>query len=148
MASLNKVILIGNLGKDPETRTIQGGNTCTTFSLATMERWGGGDDKKEKTEWHNIVAWGKVGELAAKYLSKGRSVYIEGKITSRSWDDKDGNKRYKTEIVALSIQFLSPAKKDGGDRHDADEPLPEAPTGYRVSPDGVVQPAGDKDLPF
>ncbi|MBN1983487.1 MAG: single-stranded DNA-binding protein [Chitinivibrionales bacterium] len=107
MAGVNKVILIGNLGKDPELRRIPSGTSVATFSLATTERWNDKSGlKQDHTEWHNIVAWGKLADLAHQYLKKGRSVYIEGKITTRSWDDKDGNKRYRTEIVANQIQFI------------------------------------------
>jgi single-strand DNA-binding protein len=108
MLGVNKVILIGNLGKDPELRYTPGGQPTASFSLATTERWNDKAGKRqERTEWHNIVAWGKLAELVNQYLKKGRSAYIEGRINYRSWDDRDGNKKYKTEIVASQIQFLS-----------------------------------------
>ena len=101
MVGVNKVILIGNLGKDPELRYTPSGQPVATFSLATTERWTDRNgQRQDRTEWHTVVAWGKLGELVNQYLKKGRSAYIEGRITTRSWDDKDGNKRYKTEIVA------------------------------------------------
>jgi single-strand DNA-binding protein len=106
MASVNKVILIGNLGKDPDFKTTPSGKNVASFSLATTEKFGSGDAKQEKTEWHNIVAWGKLAELANQYLKKGSSVYVEGRIETRSWDDKDGVKKYRTEIIVNSIQFL------------------------------------------
>ena len=108
MLGVNKVILIGNLGKDPELRYTPGGQPTASFSLATTERWNDKSGKRqEHTEWHNIVAWGKLAELVNQYLKKGRSAYIEGRINTRSWDDRDGNKKYKTEIVASQVHFLS-----------------------------------------
>src|SRR3989338_8404978 len=110
MAGVNKVILIGNLGKDPEIRyTPQGAAVCN-FSIATSRAWKDKDgNKKEETDWHNIVAFGKLAEICGEYLSKGRQIYIEGRIQTRAWDDKDGNKRYTTEIVANTVQFLGGA---------------------------------------
>ncbi len=106
--SLNKVMLIGNLGSDPEVRYTQGGAAVANFNIATNEKW---TDKQgqpqERTEWHKIVVWGRVAENCGKYLSKGRQVYIEGSIQTRDWEDKDGNKRYTTEINARNVQFLS-----------------------------------------
>lgn len=108
MLGVNKVILIGNLGKDPELRYTPGGQPTASFSLATTERWNDKNGKRqERTEWHNIVTWGKLAELVNQYLKKGRSAYVEGRISTRSWDDRDGNKKYKTEIVANQVQFLS-----------------------------------------
>jgi len=105
--SVNKVILVGNLGKDPEVRYTQTGSAVANFSIATSEQWNDRDGKKqERTEWHNIVVWGKQAEHCGQYLSKGRQVYVEGSIRTRSYDDKSGNKRYITEIVAQRIQFL------------------------------------------
>ncbi|MGB7566293.1 MAG: single-stranded DNA-binding protein [Chitinivibrionales bacterium] len=122
MAGVNKVILIGNLGKDPELRYTPNGQPVASFSLATTERWNDkNNQKQEKTEWHNIVVWGKLGELANQYLKKGRSAYIEGRITTRSWDDRDGNKKYRTEIVANQIQFLG-GNQGGGDGSATSEP--------------------------
>ena len=116
MIGVNKVILIGNLGKDPELRYTPSGQPVATFSLATTERWNDRNgQRQDRTEWHNIVAWGKLGELVNQYLKKGRSAYIEGRITTRSWEDKDGNKRYKTEIVANQVQFLGAASQSPGD---------------------------------
>jgi single-strand DNA-binding protein len=107
MASVNKVILVGNLGKDPEVRFTPSGRAVAKFSLATTDSWTDQESaKQERTEWHNIVVWGKQAELCGQYLSKGRQAYIEGAIRSRSYDDKEGNKRYITEIVAQRIQFL------------------------------------------
>jgi single-strand DNA-binding protein len=107
MASVNKVILIGNLGRDPEVRFTQGGTPVANFTMATTERWNDpSGEKKEKTEWHKIVVWGKQAEIAGEYLKKGRSVYIEGSLQTREWTDRDGNKRYTTEVKAQTMQFL------------------------------------------
>ena len=142
--SVNKAILIGNLGADPELRYTPGGQAVTTFRLATTERWTGQDGQKnEKTVWHNIVAWGKQAEIVKEYLSKGRQVYVEGRIDNRSYDDKEGNKRYVSEIVALRVQFL-------GSRGDAPgEPAPAAETPSETpapAPEGASN--DDDDLPF
>jgi single-strand DNA-binding protein len=107
MASVNKVILVGNLGKDPEVRFTPSGRAVAKFSLATTDSWVDQESgRQERTEWHNIVVWGKQAESCGQYLAKGRQVYIEGSIRSRSYDDKDGNKRYITEVVAQRVQFL------------------------------------------
>lgn len=114
MASVNKVILVGNLGKDPDVRYTPGGAAVANFSLATNERWKGKDGNfEERTEWHNIVVWGKLAELCKEYLAKGRSVYVEGRLQTRSWDDKEGKKRYTTEVVAQTLQFLD--RRGGAD---------------------------------
>lgn len=112
---LNKVMLIGNLGRDPEVRYTAGGSAVANFSLATNETWKDKDgNKQEHTEWHKIVAWGKLGEICGEYLSKGRSVYIEGRIQTRKWKDKEENERATTEIVATDMIML-------GGRSDASE---------------------------
>lgn len=107
MASVNKVILIGNLGADPEKRVTGTGQSVTTFNIATTERWTDkAGQKQEKTEWHRIVTWGPQAETCAQYLAKGRQVFVEGRLQTRQWDDKEGNKRYTTEVVAQRVQFL------------------------------------------
>ena len=107
MASVNKVILVGNLGRDPELRYTPSGQPVANFTLATNERFSSRDgEKQERTEWHRIVAWGRTGELCAQYLSKGRSVYIEGRLQTREWENKEGHKQRTTEIVANTVQFL------------------------------------------
>jgi len=107
MSGVNRVILVGNLGKDPETRTLDNGTKVSTFSLATTEKYKDQQGQmKEVTEWHTIVLWKHLAELAEKYLVKGSKIYLEGKITSRSWDDKEGKKHYRTEIVGNSMTFL------------------------------------------
>jgi single-strand DNA-binding protein len=114
MASLNKVMLIGNLGKDPEVRYTAGGTAVASFSIATTEKFKGkSGDWEEKTEWHNITLWARLAEIAGEYLSKGKTVYIEGRLQTRKWQDKDGKDRYTTEIVGEKMQMLS-GKGDGG----------------------------------
>lgn len=116
--SVNKVILIGNLGQDPETRTAGSGTVVANLSIATNERVKGKDDNwEDHTEWHRVVLFGKTAENAARFLQKGRQVYIEGKLRTRKWQDKDGADRYSTEIVADTVQFLGP-KPDGAGRDD------------------------------
>lgn len=107
MSGVNKVILVGRLGADPEIKTISSGNTVARLSLATSESWKDRDgNRQERTEWHRVVVWGKQAELCGKYLSKGRQVYIEGRLQTRSWEDQNGQKRYTTETVANAVQFL------------------------------------------
>lgn len=110
MAGINKVIIIGNLGKDPELRHTPQGQAVANFPVATSENWNDKNgQRQERTEWHRIVVWGKLAELCGKYLAKGRKAYIEGRLQTRAWDDKDGQKRYTTEIVANTVQFLDSA---------------------------------------
>ena len=106
MASVNKVFLVGNLGKNPELRFTPSGKACCKFPLATSEMWMTDGGKHERTEWHQIVVWGKSAENCGHYLTKGRQVYVEGAIRSRSYDAKDGTKRFVTEIVSQRVQFL------------------------------------------
>ena len=115
MGSVNKVILVGNLGRDAELRYTPGGAAVATLNLATTEVWNDkGGQRQEKTEWHRIVVWGKQAEIAAEYLKKGRSVYIEGSLQTREWTDRDGNKRYTTEVRAQRLQFLGRPDDRGG----------------------------------
>ena len=105
-AGINKVILIGRLGADPEVRYTANGGAVANFNLATNESWTDkAGQKQEKTEWHRIVVWGKLGELCGQYLTKGRQAFVEGRLQTREWNDKDNAKRYTTEIVAQNIQF-------------------------------------------
>lgn len=105
--SVNKVILLGRLGQDPELKYTPGGAAVCNFSVATSESFTDKQgQKQEKTEWHRVVVWGKLAELCNQYLAKGRQAFIEGKIQTRSWDDKDGNKRFTTEIMATTVQFI------------------------------------------
>jgi len=107
MAGINKVILVGRLGQDPEVRYTPDGSAVANFSIATSDEWKDKEtgDKREKTEWHRVVAWRRLGEICGEYLSKGRQVYVEGKLQTRSWE-KDGVTRYTTEIIASDVQFL------------------------------------------
>jgi single-strand DNA-binding protein len=114
MASLNKVMLIGNLGKDPEVRAIPSGVKVANFSIATTEKYNDKEGQRvEKTEWHNIVMWRGLAEVAEKYLKKGNSVFIEGRLQTRSWEDQSGQKKYMTEVVADNMVMLG-GRKDGG----------------------------------
>lgn len=107
MAGVNKVILVGHLGKDPEVKQISPNQTVCQFSIATSENWiDKSGQKQERTEWHRIVVWGKIAEICGKYLAKGRQVYIEGRLQTRSWEDQQGQKKYTTEIIANTVQFL------------------------------------------
>lgn len=140
--SVNKVILVGHLGKDPEVRYTQTGSAVGNFSLATSEQWNDRDGKRqERTEWHNIVVWGKQAETCGQYLAKGRQVYVEGSIRTRSYDDKSGNKRYVTEIVAQRIQFLG-----GGGGTRLAQQMDTAPVDEMSV--GGSQPPMDDDIPF
>lgn len=122
-AGLNRVSLIGNLGEDPDLRFTQSGKQVANFSLATNEAWSRDGEKHEHTEWHRIVVWGAQAEAIAKYLKKGSQCYVEGRLRTRSWEDKDGNKRYTTEINANSVLFLGRAEGGGGgSRRDAPPP--------------------------
>ena len=143
---VNKVILIGNLGQDPELRYTPSGQPVCSMRLATRETWTGRDGQRaERTEWHTVVVWGKQGENCARYLSKGRQVYIEGRIQTRSWEGRDGQKRYRTEIVANQVVFLQ-----GGSR--AGEPTPPTPAPETPADDFDASPPatdfGDDDIPF
>lgn len=111
MSSVNKVILIGRLGNNPEVKIIGENNTCTRMSIATSEKWQKDGETQEKTEWHRVVAWGKLGEICGKHLEKGSQVYIEGKLQTTSYE-KDGVKKYSTDIVATSMQFVSKKKEE------------------------------------
>ena len=113
-ASVNRVLILGNLGQDPEIRYTPGGTAVCNFSVATTEAWSDKDgNKQESTEWHRVVVWSKQAENCAKFLSKGRTVFVEGRLQTRSWDDKtSGQKRYATEIIAQNIQFIGSGARD------------------------------------
>ena len=140
MGSLNKVMLIGNLGRDPEIRYTQAGSAVANFSLATTDRWTDRQgQRQERTEWHDIVAFDRLADLAQNYLKKGKSVYIEGRLQTRSWEDKNGNTRYTTEVVCNSLEMLgSPGDSPAG------EPMNQEPT---ISEEDTSQVQED-DLPF
>jgi len=138
--AVNKVILIGNLGRDPEIRYTPGGRAVTRFPLATGEVWNDADgNRQERTEWHNIVVWGKQAESCSQYLAKGRQVFVEGSIRSRTYDDKDGNRRYITEIIGQRVQFL------GGTR-GSEVGAPPTPGDQETPPSGGE--SQEDDIPF
>jgi single-strand DNA-binding protein len=124
---INKVILIGNLGRDPETRYTQGGAAVTNLRIATAESWKDKQtgEQQERTEWHSVVCFARLGEIAGEYLRKGSKVYIEGRLQTRKWQDKEGNDRYSTEIVANDMQMLD--SRGGGDSGDAPPMRQSAP---------------------
>ena len=128
MASgVNKVILVGHLGADPEMRYTQSGSGVCEMRIATNESWTDrSGQRQERTEWHRIVVWGKTAENCSKFLSKGRMVYVEGRLRTRSWDDRDGNKRYTTEVIANDVQFLGGRDGGGGGRGGRDDGPPPA----------------------
>ncbi len=146
MASLNKVILIGNLGRDPEVRYTSGGQAVANFTIATNEAWTNKQgQREERTEWHRIVAWGALGERAGEYLRKGKQVYVEGRLQTRKWTDRDGNERYTTEINAQQLLLLGSPDREGttdSDRAEPGEGRPERPAGGRGRP----APARNRDL--
>ncbi len=143
---VNKVILVGNLGSDPEIRNIPSGAAVCEFRLATNESWTGKDgQKQDRTEWHRVVVWGRRAETCGKYLSKGRQVYLEGRLRTRSWEDKEGNKRYTTEIVANDVQFLGGGSGGAGGGRGGDGPPPPGDSDFGFS-GGSNGP--DDDIPF
>jgi single-strand DNA-binding protein len=122
MASVNKVIIVGNVGRDPELRYTQSGQPVASFSIATNERFKDRDGNwKDRTEWHRIVAWARLAEICGEYLRKGSQVYVEGRIQTRDWEDKEGNKRQTTEIIALSMQMLGRRGEGGGPSMSQDD---------------------------
>lgn len=122
--SVNKVIIVGRLGQDPELKYTPSGSAVCNFSVATSETWADkSGQKQERTEWHRVVVWGKLGELCNQYLAKGRQAYVEGSLRTRSWEDKTGQKKFTTEIMASSVQFLSAGAGAGaGAQRDAGGP--------------------------
>jgi single-strand DNA-binding protein len=137
---VNKVILIGNLGADPEVRYAQNGSAVANFRLATTETWKKEGGKEEQTEWHRVVTFGRLAEICGEYLSKGSKVYIEGRIQTRKWEDRDGNTRYTTEIVAREMKMLSPKGGAGGENQRG---------GYREEePPLANTPPMEDDVPF
>ncbi len=155
MASVNKVILLGNLGRDPETRYTTGGDPVTNLRIATSEQWKDkSGEKQERTEWHTVVLFGRQAEVAGEYLKKGRSVYIEGRLQTRKWQDKDGQDRYSTEIVADRMQLIGSAREAGG----GDVELGSAPSRGGAAASAGAPKAGrpkkgatdelDDDIPF
>ncbi|MFT6815877.1 MAG: single-strand DNA-binding protein [Sphingobacteriales bacterium] len=158
MSSVNKVILVGHLGKDPEVRYINEDTAVANFTMATSETYKDKTgQKQEKTEWHNIVVWRGLAQVAEKYLKKGKLIYVEGKLRNRSYDDKDGIKRYITEIVADNFTMLG--SREGGDtqgnKYSANSEAssspgssPAAPTSKAPAKEESFESDGDNDLPF
>lgn len=168
MASVNKVILVGNLGRDPEVRYMPNGEAVANFSIATTDNWKDkSGQRQERTEWHNIVMYRRLAEIAGEYLKKGRPVYIEGRLQTRKWQTKEGQDRYTTEIIADQMQMLGGrdggggggASYDGGDdfNQDYSQSAPRqqaAPAQQRPAPAAAPKPAGggfddfEDDIPF
>lgn len=149
MAGVNKVIIIGRLGKDPEVRYMPDGTAVANFSVATSEEWKDKTtgEKKEKTEWHRIVAFRRLGEICGEYLSKGRQVYIEGRIQTREWQDKDGNKRWTTEIIANQMQMLG-SREAGTGRASVDPPMSAYENDVPSPSSGNSFGGPEDDIPF
>lgn len=136
MSGLNKVMLIGRLGKDPEVRHTSGGNPVATFGLATSESWRDkSGEKQDRTEWHNVVVWGKLAEIAQKFLVRGAQVYVEGRLQTRDWTDREGQKRKTTEVIAEKMTMLERKRDSGGNPNYADA-------------DSDISYSGDSDIPF
>lgn len=145
MSSLNKVTLIGRLGKDPEIRYTPSGLAVANFSMATSENWTKEGQKESRTEWHRIVAFGKLAEICGEYLAKGKQVYIEGRIQTREWEDKEGNKRYTTEIVAGQMLMLG-----ARDNMSSDTPKTSTVSSSKTNdtPEPPYPDMQDDDIPF
>ncbi len=146
MRGVNKVILIGNLGRDPEIRYTRDGTAVANLNIATSDSWKDAQgQRQERTEWHRVVAWDKLAEIAKEYLSKGKQVYIEGRLETRSWEDKEGHKRTTTEIRAQQMVMLGGRGGDGGDGGERDSGPPPGP-----ADDFSREPfqAKDEDVPF
>jgi single-strand DNA-binding protein len=157
MASVNKVILVGNLGRDPETRFSPDGGAICNFSIATTESWKDKTtgEKKENTEWHRIVMYNRLAEIAGEYLKKGKAVYVEGRLKTRKWTDKDGLEKYTTEVIATEMQMLG-GREGGagmGNQDDAGGYSREAAAPAAVKSSAAKKPAQsfsemDDDIPF
>lgn len=147
MRGVNKVILIGNLGRDPEVRYTRDGTAVANLNVATSESWKDPNgQRQERTEWHRVVAWGRLAEVAKEYLSKGRQVYIEGKLQTRSWEDKEGNKRYTTEVKVDQMVMLGGRGDSMG--RDAGGPPDDQSEGRGSGGGGGAFEATDDDVPF
>jgi single-strand DNA-binding protein len=149
---VNKVILIGNLGADPETRAMPSGMTVANLRVATSEQWKDkqSGESKERTEWHTVALFGRLGEIAAEYLKKGSKVYLEGSLRTRKWQDKEGNDRYTTEVIATEMQMLD--GRQGGEQQPEERPAPaqRRPARQQRQPDPAPDNGGefDDDIPF
>jgi single-strand DNA-binding protein len=153
MASVNKVTLIGNLGRDPETRYMTNGEAVTNITVATTETWKDktSGEKQEKTEWHRVTFYRRLAEIAGEYLKKGSQVYIEGRLETRKWQDKEGKDRYTTEIIANEMKMLG-SRQGAGDRTPSEDREPAMASEPRAT-SGAKKPAGkfeemDDDIPF
>lgn len=151
MGSVNKVLLVGNLGRDAELRYTPGGAAVATLNLATTDTWNDkGGQRHEKTEWHRLILWGKPAEALQEYLTKGKQIFVEGRLQTRQWDDKDGNKRYTTEVRVDRVVLLGGGGQrgeggrgaDGGQRHVRDEEIGHG------EPSVQTEPLTDDDIPF
>lgn len=152
--SVNKVILIGRLGQNPEVRYTPSGAAVANFSVATNENWTDkSGQKQERTEWHKVVVWGKLAELCSQYLTKGRQVYLEGRLQTRQWQDKDGQTKYTTEVQAQTVQFLGAGAGAGGERpmaRDNNDMGMGAPMDGGFAPQGRMSEPSftEDDIPF
>ncbi len=148
---VNKVILIGNLGRDPEVRSTPSGQAVASFTLATSRRWRDkSGQRQEQTEWHQIVVWGKQAEIAGQYLTKGKQIFLEGRLQTRSWDDRQtGEKRYRTEVICENFQMLGSRGGGGGDFEPGGGPAPGGGGGYDEGGyGGGGGDLDDDDIPF
>ena len=159
MASVNKVILIGNLGRDPETRYMPNGEAVTNITLATTETWKdrSSGDRQEKTEWHRVTFYRRLAEIAGEYLKKGSQVYVEGRLETRKWTDKEGKDRYTTEIIASEMKMLGSRSGAGAPSYDAGDEGATRPAARTAASPGATKPAAkvpgsiadmDDDIPF
>ena len=144
MGSVNKVILVGNLGRDSELRYTPGGAAVATLNLATTEVWNDrNNQRQEKTEWHRVILWGKQAESLQEYLTKGKQIYVEGRLQTRQWDDKDGNKRYTTEIKADRVTLLG-----GAGRGSGAGTMERATAPMGIADEAPMEPITEDDIPF
>ncbi len=146
MSGVNKVIIVGRLGADPEVKFTAGNQAVARLSVATSESWTdkASGQKQERTEWHRVVVWGKLGELCGKYLAKGRQVYVEGRLQTRSWEDNQGQKKYTTEVVANNVQFLGAGGGAETSRGEGAFPASDTPQAFAAEPNFNV----DEEIPF
>ncbi len=146
---VNKVILIGNLGKDPELRYTPNGAAVATFSIATNESWTDKEGvKHDETEWHNIVVWNRLAEICGQYLTKGKKIYVEGKLRTRSWEDQNKNKRYTTEVIVREMQMLDSGSGERGEGSSYGPPPPQDPPPYIAKEGGSGSSTTEDDIPF
>ncbi len=145
---VNKVFLLGNLGRDPELRSTDSGTTVANFSIATNRRWNGRDgNKKEQVEWHNIVCFGRQAEVAGQYLNKGKQIFVDGRIQTRSWEDQSGETRYRTEIVCENFQMLGGKADSAGGHQGGGYQAPASSKPHYGNPASSPEPEDD-DVPF